>query len=73
MIRTRRMRWVGCVVLITVARNSYILVAKSEGKKGLRRALCKWEVIIKMDLKEMGWVSWDGVMWLRMGTGGGLL
>jgi hypothetical protein len=28
---------------------------------------------IKMDLQEVGWGTWTGSMWLRIGTGGGLL
>jgi hypothetical protein len=26
-----------------------------------------------MDLKEVGWGAWTGLIWLRIGTGGGLL
>jgi hypothetical protein len=26
-----------------------------------------------MDLQEVGWVAWIGLIWLRIGTGGGLL
>ena len=28
---------------------------------------------IKMDLQEVGWGTWTGLIWLRIGTGGGLL
>jgi hypothetical protein len=28
---------------------------------------------IKMDLQEVGWGAWTGLIWLRIGTGGGLL
>jgi hypothetical protein len=28
---------------------------------------------IKMDLREIEWGGMDGLVWLRMGTGGGLL
>jgi hypothetical protein len=28
---------------------------------------------IKMDLQEVGWGTWTGFIWLRIGTGGGLL
>jgi hypothetical protein len=34
---------------------------------------CRWENNIKMDLKEVGWGAWTGLIWLRIGTGGGLL
>jgi hypothetical protein len=26
--------------------------------------------INSMDLKEIGWVAWTGLIWLRMGTNG---
>jgi hypothetical protein len=26
-----------------------------------------------MDLQEVGWGAWTGLIWLRIGTGGGLL
>jgi len=26
-----------------------------------------------MNLQEMGWWAWTGLIWLRIGTGGGLL
>jgi hypothetical protein len=28
---------------------------------------------IRMDLGEVGWVMWTGLVWLRIGTGGELL
>jgi hypothetical protein len=33
----------------------------------------RWEDNIKMDLQEVGWGAWTGLIWLRIGTGGGLL
>jgi hypothetical protein len=33
----------------------------------------RWEDKINMDLQEMGLEAWTGLMWLRIGTGGGLL
>jgi hypothetical protein len=30
-------------------------------------------VRIRMDLGEVGWVMWSGLVWLRIGTGGELL
>jgi hypothetical protein len=26
-----------------------------------------------MDLEEVGWGTWTGLIWLRIGTGGGIL
>jgi hypothetical protein len=28
---------------------------------------------LKMDLQKVGWRAWNGLIWLRIGTGGGLL
>jgi hypothetical protein len=54
-------------------RNAYnILVRKLEGKRPLGRPRHRWEVNIRMDLREIGWV-WTGFIWLRIGTSGGLL
>jgi hypothetical protein len=57
-------------------RNAYrILVGKPEGKRPLGRPRCRWVDNIKMDLRETGWdgVDWIGLIWLRIGTSGGLL
>ena len=29
------------------------------------------EYNIKIDLQEVGWGAWSGLIWLRIGTGGG--
>jgi hypothetical protein len=57
-------------------RNAYrILMGKPEGKRLLGRPRRKWVDNIKMDLREIGWdgVDWIGLIWLRIGTSGGLL
>jgi hypothetical protein len=46
-----------------------VWVGKPEGKRPLGR----WEDNIKMDLQEMGCGIWAGLIWLRIGTGGGHL
>jgi hypothetical protein len=59
-----------------VKRNAYkILVGKPEGKRPLGRLKCRWVCNIKMDLREIGWdgMVWIGLIWLRIGTSGGLL
>jgi hypothetical protein len=33
----------------------------------------RWEDNIEMGLQEVGWGAWTGLIWLRIGTGGGLL
>jgi hypothetical protein len=49
------------------------LVGKPEGSRRLGRPRRRWEDNIKMDHREVGWGAWTGLMWLRIGTGGGLL
>jgi hypothetical protein len=53
-------------------RNAYrILLGKPERKRPLgRRPRRRWVDNIKIDLREMGWT---GLIWLRIGTSGGLL
>jgi hypothetical protein len=50
-----------------------VLVGKPEGKRPLERPRRRWEDIIKMDLQEVGCELWTGLIWLRIGTGGGHL
>jgi hypothetical protein len=47
-------------------------VGKPEGKRRLGRTRHRYECNIKMDLQEVGWGTWTRLMWLRVGTGGGL-
>jgi hypothetical protein len=51
-----------------------ILVEKSERERTLEKPRLRWEDNIKMDLQEVGmrW-AWTGLIWLRIGTGGGHL
>jgi hypothetical protein len=50
-----------------------ILVGRPKGRRPLERPRRRWEDNIKMDLQEVGWGAWTGLIWLRTGTGGGLL
>ena len=50
-----------------------VLVGKTEGKRPLRRHRPRWEGSINMDLQEVGWGAWTGLIGLRIGTGGGHL
>ena len=45
---------------------------ETEGKRSLGRPSRRWENNIKMDLQEIG-RGGNWMMWLRIGTGGGLL
>jgi hypothetical protein len=48
------------------------LVGKSEGRRRLERPRPRWEDI-KMDLRELNGGAKTGSIWLRIGTGDGLL
>jgi hypothetical protein len=73
-IKSRRMRWVGHVARMGEGRDAYrILVGRPEGRRLLGRPRRRWEDNIKMDLQEVGWGAWIGMIWLRIGTCGGLL
>jgi len=50
-----------------------VLVGKPEGKRPLGRPRHRWEDIIEMDLQEVGCGVLTGLIWLRIGTGGGHL
>ena len=66
------MRWAGHVAHIGNSRGAYrIFLGKPEGKRPLGRSRLRWEDYIKMDFKEVGKGAWTGLIWLRIGTGGG--
>jgi hypothetical protein len=68
------MRWEGHVACLGKRKGAYrILVGKPEGKRPLVILKCRWEDNIKMVLQEVGWGAWTGLIWLRIGTGGGHL
>jgi hypothetical protein len=73
-VKGRRLRWAGHVASMGERRGAYrALVGKAEGRRPLGRPRRRWEDNIKMDLREVGWGAWTGSIWLRIGTGGGLL
>ena len=39
-----------------------------EGKRLLARPRYRWEDNIKLDLQEVQWGAWTGLIWLRIGT-----
>jgi hypothetical protein len=49
-----------------------ILVGKPEGRTPLRKPGRRWEDNIKVDIREIGWGGWIGLIWLRIGTSEGL-
>jgi hypothetical protein len=50
-----------------------ILVGRPEGRRPLGRPRRRWEDNIKMDLRKIAFGDVVGLIWLRIGTGGGLL
>jgi hypothetical protein len=48
-------------------------VGKPEGKRLLGRSRRRWEENILMDLQEVGWKTWSGLIWLRIGIGDRLM
>jgi hypothetical protein len=73
MIKSRRLDWAEHVARMGERRGVYrVLVAKPEGRRPLERPSCRWEVI-KVNLLDVTWEAWTGSIWLRTGTGGGLL
>jgi hypothetical protein len=57
----------------TYGREERVLMEKPEGRRPLGRHRSRCECNIKMDLQEVGWGTWSGLIWLRIGTGSGLL
>jgi hypothetical protein len=73
-IKSRRMRWAGHVACMGEGRGAYRnLVGRPEVRRPLGRPRRRWENNIKMDLQEVGWGAWSGLIWLMIGTGDGLL
>ena len=64
----------GHVARMGESRGAYrVLVGQPEGRRTLGRPKRRWEDNIKMDLRGAGWGAQTGSIWLRIGTGGGLL
>jgi hypothetical protein len=73
-ITPKRMMWAGHVARIGEKRNVYtLLVRKPKGKRPLEKPRRRWTDNIKMDLIEIAWGVWTGLLWLRLGTSGELL
>jgi hypothetical protein len=55
-------------------RNAYrILVREPEGKRPLGRPRRRWGIILRRILERQDGVACNGLIWLRIGTSGGLL
>jgi hypothetical protein len=63
-VKSRRMRWAGHVARMGEERKVYkVLVGNPDGKRPLGRPRRRWEVGIRMDLRENG--LW-GLGWIRL-------
>jgi len=49
-----------------------ILERRPEGRRHLGIRKHRWQHNIKMDLQDVGWGTWTGLIWLRRGTGAGI-
>jgi len=65
----RRVRYVERVWERRVAYRA--LAGKPCEKTPLGRLRRRWKDNIYMDLQKVGWGAWAGLIWLRIGTGGG--
>jgi hypothetical protein len=73
-IKSRRMRWAGHVARMGEGRGAYrILVGRRDGRRPLGRPRLDERIILKSIFKKWDGGSWTGMIWLRIGTGGGLL
>jgi hypothetical protein len=73
-IKAMRMRWAGQVARMGEKRNAYrLFVGRLEGRRPLGRPRRRWLDNIRMDVVEVVWVMWTGLVWLRIGASGELL
>ena len=73
-IKSRRMRWAGHVACMWDRRGAYrVLVERLDVNRPHGRPTRRWEDNNKIDLQEVGWGTWIGLLWLRIWTAGGLL
>jgi hypothetical protein len=72
-MKSRRMRWAGHVARMGEKRNAYkLLVGKPAGKGPLYQDIVGW-IIRRWILERYGGVMRMELIWLRIGTSGGLL
>jgi hypothetical protein len=71
-IKSRKMKWAGHVARMGTRRGAYrILVGKPKGKRPLGKTRRRLEEIVKWIFRKWDWGAWAGMIWLRLGTGGG--
>jgi hypothetical protein len=70
----RRMRWAGHVARMSEGKGAYrILVGRPEGKNHMEDPGVDGTIILKSIFMKWDGGTWTGLIWLRIGTGGGLL
>jgi hypothetical protein len=69
----RKVRWAGHVARMWRRSMHIELWWKAKGKRLIGRPRRRWVDNIKMDLREIEGVVWTELLWLRIGTSGGLL
>jgi len=68
------MRQMGHVACMQERRGVYkVLVEKREGKRALENPGVDGRIILIHIFRKWNWGAWTGLLWLRIGTGGGLL
>ena len=73
-IKSRRMRWAGHVARTGERRGVHkVLVAKPEGKRPLGGQDVDGRIILRWIFRKWDVRAWIGLIWLRIGTGGGRL
>jgi hypothetical protein len=73
-IKSRIIRWARNVAGMRERKEAHgVLEEKSEGKRPLGRPRHKWKDNIKIDLRGNRMGALAGLIWLRIGTYGGLL
>jgi hypothetical protein len=73
-IKSRIMRWAGHVARMGEGTGAYrILVGRPEGRNQLEDPGVDGRIILKWIFKKWDGEAWTGLIWLRIGTGGGLL
>jgi hypothetical protein len=73
-IKSRTVTWTGHVARMWQRRGAYRVLLRKPGKRRpLGRPRHRWEDNIKMDLRDVGRETWTSSIWLRIGTGSGLL
>jgi hypothetical protein len=71
-IKLRAIRWAGYVARMETINAYRVLVGRPQGTRPFARPRCGWKYNIKIDVKQDG-MAWTGLIWLGIGTGGGLL